>query len=351
MHRDKANQEISEQELMAQIQALGETPSSDISTQPLPSLHKRWNHLQEASSLVVKAKSAVSQAIQHIRQEGGVDILSMRQAVQGMVTSIIEDELSLLTLSTLTRKHDRIFSHSMNVAVYLMALYKRQGKSEQEIQDIGVIGLRHDIGYAKLPDEIANLNRPSNKQEALLRRSHVDLSVVIMQRHSTLKPELADVVAQHHEHLDGSGYPKALKAQQISWVGRASAIVDAYDSYNATHSKQVLQEPKAGLRFLLKLSETKYDRTIVESFIQCIGVYPVGTIVQLAGGSIGIVALINRDTLLHPVIRVVQDRGQAPLTSENLVNLADFQNQKNYTIVKELPHHALPHPAQSYLPI
>ncbi|MEG3637691.1 HD-GYP domain-containing protein [Magnetococcus sp. PR-3] len=346
-----AQQKSAEALLLEQINALGHEADEEAlaAKLPTPNMTKRWNHMREAVALVGQAKSTVSKAIQRIRQGDGVDILSMRSAVKGMVSSIVEDEFSLLSLATLTRKHDRIFSHSINVAVYLMALYKRQGKSEQEIQDIGAIGMLHDIGFAKLPEEIARLGQPSSKRDALIRRSHVELSVTIMQRHGQLKPELADVVAQHHEHLDGSGYPKGIKANQLSWEGRASAIVDAFDHYNATHQKETLRDPKAGLRHLLALSEKKYDRGIVEEFIRCIGVYPVGTVLQLASGAVAVVALTNRDALLFPVIRVVSDRGQAPRASEQLINLAEFQDHKNYKVVKELPATALANTPESYL--
>jgi putative nucleotidyltransferase with HDIG domain len=304
-------------------------------------IERRWNGVREAQKLIVEAKSTVAAALNRIQQGDSIDVLSMRKSVQGIVSSVITDESSLLSLATLNRKYDRVYTHSVNVAIYLMALYKSIGKTESEIHDIGVIGLLHDVGMSKIPEEIANKKGTLTLIEKKIIASHVELSVIIMERHGVLNQKMMDVVSQHHEFLDGSGQPKGLKAEALSWEGRAAAIVDRFDNVNSLRKAARGNDPHAGLRHLVSLGNEKFDTGIIELFIKCIGVYPVGSIVKLTSGSVGVVALINRNTLLFPVVKIVQDQGKKPLASEKLINLNEYRHTLDYKIISVLPSNYL----------
>ena len=310
---------------------------------------ERWNRVRESQKLIETAKSAVTKALNRIRQRDSVDVLSLRSSIKDMVSSIVTDEFSLLSLATLNNKYDKIYSHSVNVSIYLMSLYKRIGKSQKEIHDIGVIGLMHDIGFSKLPEDIINKYQRLTSTEQKIKESHVMLSSQIISRHEKFNKQMMDVVSQHHEFLDGSGFPKGLKGNMLSWEGRATAIVDAFDHFNIANKNQTISDPHAGLRHLMKLGETKLDRSIVELFIQCVGIYPVGSIIKLASGSEGVVALVNRNDLLFPVVKIIRDTGRKPLKSNDLINLAEHKNDKSYKVVGVAPADNLRQDPSKYL--
>jgi putative nucleotidyltransferase with HDIG domain len=178
------------------------------------------------------------------------------------------------------------------------------------LQEAGVGGMLHDIGKMRVPDHILNKPGRLTEDEAAIMRDHVRLGVETLSQTPGV-PDLAmRVAAEHHERCDGSGYPRQLRAGEISLWGRMATIVDVYDAMTATRIYHPGLEPARALARLYRNCPDSFDPELVEHFIQALGIYPVGSLVRLASDRLAVVLEQNPGGLLHPIVRVVYDIGR-----------------------------------------
>jgi HD-GYP domain-containing protein (c-di-GMP phosphodiesterase class II) len=209
-------------------------------------------------------------------------------------------------MTILTRKKDKHsynWRHMINCAIFTAVFAKYLGYKEEAVQQLAMGALLHDLGQAKLPQGI--ISRPSKltSSEMDIIKRHVAQGLGLVKGEKGITPLILDMIVNHHERLDGSGYPRGITAEKLSRPARMMAIVDVYDALTADRSHQEGDEPINALRYLLANKEL-FDAELVQHFIKCLGVHPVGTIVKLTNERLALVLEGNKSNPIKPKVKL-----------------------------------------------
>lgn len=192
----------------------------------------------------------------------------------------------------------------------------------QSIHDIALGGLLHDVGKMRVVGAILNKPARLSSDEFRHMKSHVVLGSDIIRQLSGIPPLALEPVEQHHERFDGSGYPKGLKGDDISRVGRMAAIVDVYDAITSDRVYRRAMAPAAAVQKLFEWSKFHFDPALMQIFLKSVGIYPIGSLVSLESGRLGVVIEQSEQHLLTPVVRVMYDARRDHYIAPEIVDLA-----------------------------
>ncbi|MEA3640497.1 MAG: HD-GYP domain-containing protein [Lamprobacter sp.] len=230
-----------------------------------------------------------------------------RELTSQTIASIVRNQDALLGLNRIRSVDRYTFEHSINVSVLMVAFARSLGMERAVIEEIGLGALLHDVGKSRIPEAILNKPGALTDAEFEIMRLHVSYGQDILGQISGVPATALDVVLEHHERLDGSGYPLKKAGQSISRFGQMAAIVDVYDALTTQRVYHSAMSPHEALRNLLQWSPRQFDRTLVEQFIRCVGIYPIGTLVRLESERLAVVVETGREQFLKPVVRLVFD--------------------------------------------
>lgn len=238
----------------------------------------------------------------------------LKRAVQGIVDQILTDETPILGLTTLRDFDEYTFVHSVNVAIFSVAIGKRLGLSKVQLYDLGLGAVLHDIGKTRLPTEVINKTGRLTDEEWHLIAAHPWLGMLTMLR---MMRETGDlplramrVAYEHHRKVDGSGYPRSIRPRETALFARIVAAADGFDAATSRRSYQAVpHHPADVLRGMREDASRGYDPVVVKALINTLGVYPVGTLVLLDSFELAIVhaAPANPEMLSRPVVRIISD--------------------------------------------
>lgn len=271
---------------------------------------------QEAASVEVelpKARNAYVNTTVVMRElsraveiGNAIDSSRSHEATTQIVESVVRNPDAMALLTKLQESSGATLSRAVGISV-MMAIFGRflQLPVEQ-IHTLGMLGLLQDVGKLKLPTDLA-ARGPANPEESELYRTHVNHSFRILGSTPGLPPELPGLASLHHERFDGSGYPRGLRGNAIAMPGLIAGIVDTYDTLTAPRPFGESMSPGNALSLLLKERGKQFHPALVEQFIQCMGVFPVGSVVELNSGEVAIVIAQNVVRRMQPRIMVVQD--------------------------------------------
>ncbi|MFD2167933.1 HD-GYP domain-containing protein [Thalassotalea euphylliae] len=284
----------------------------NISSSPLSKLNRVGrqkvvsldDELNKAKSLYGNAKELQSKILTNINADRSLHAEEVRETTDAMVDSIFRNQDALTCLSRLRSKSNYLMEHSLNCSI-LMAVFAKHLKFDRDVIEQLTLGaFMHDIGKVFIPDDILNKPGPLTDKQQSIVRTHVALGAKILEDTPHISHITMKVILEHHERIDGSGYPRGLKGNDISKYGRMMAIIDSYDAMTSDRCYQDAIDPVAAFKTLVQESATAYDEELVEKFIQCLGAYPVGTLVQLNSGKIGLVSERNKTKPTHPIVKV-----------------------------------------------
>ena len=233
-----------------------------------------------------------------------VDIAALDPLAERMVQSAFRNPHALAGISRIKTKDEYTFMHCVGVSALLVTFARELELPEQQIHELAIGGLVHDIGKSMVPQQVLNKPDRLNEDEFVKMKRHVDHSRELLQDMPGMTQTGLEVVLLHHERMDGTGYPIGLDGEKIGVVGRMSAIVDVYDALTSVRVYKEAWEPTKALKKLLEWSPDHFDSELVQRFIRCLGIYPVGSTVALESGRIGIVIDVGTD-LVRPVLRVI----------------------------------------------
>ncbi|AZN36940.1 HD-GYP domain-containing protein [Iodobacter ciconiae] len=267
-----------------------------------------------ASDVIEAAMEAISKDLQP-RTEVINDIVSK------MVDSIIRNPSALLWLSQLKATDNYAYGHALDTAVYMLAFGRHLGYPQEDLHKLGFAGLMLDIGKMKLPENLLKHSGPYSPNEFSIMKTHVKHSLDILNQIKEVPLDVYDMVARHHERIDGSGYPAGLKGESIGLFSCMAGIVDCFTALTSDRNHAETKNSHTALQLLYKWSDKYFHPALVEQFAQCIGIFPVGTLVELSSGDIGIVAGQNRSRRLRPKILLVLGPDKQPHARPNLLDL------------------------------
>jgi HD-GYP domain-containing protein (c-di-GMP phosphodiesterase class II) len=267
-------------------------------------------------------QSAMREVLSAVRANKTLDAKSVEQAVASMTESVLRNPDALMLFSQLREKGDYTHSHSLDTAVYMTSFGRFLQLPIEQISLLGYVGLMQDVGKLRVPNEILTKRDRLTPAEFEQAKLHVQHSVDILHTTPGLPPELSELAALHHERHDGSGYPNGLKAAEIGMIGSIAAIADTFDALTAQRPYAKAVSPSTALSMLYKWRGTFFDGPLVEQFIRCIGIFPLGSVVELNSGEIGIVIAQNTEKRLQPRVMVIRDASGNPLKPQKLLDLS-----------------------------
>jgi HD-GYP domain-containing protein (c-di-GMP phosphodiesterase class II) len=262
-----------------------------------------------------------------IRLGRSVDTEGAKIVVRSMVDSITRNPDAGLWYTQLRRKDEYTADHSLNVCILTLVFGRHLNFAESVLNDLGIGALLHDIGKMRIPSSVLNKPGPLTADELALVRQHPTFGAEILRQTPDVPRAAVDITYCHHERVDGEGYPRGLKAGEISLFSKMVAVVDVYDAITSNRVYHHGMSPCDALKNMYQWQHKDFDESLVEDFIQCLGIYPVGSTVQFNTGEIGIVMNDNKEHRLKPTVMIVLDEKQNPLFPERIVNLASYDEE------------------------
>jgi HD-GYP domain-containing protein (c-di-GMP phosphodiesterase class II) len=259
-----------------------------------------------------------------------------KKAVAQCVDSILQAPDALLWMTQLKNRDLYTSQHSMNVCILAIALGRQLNLSIKELNNVGLCGMMHDMGKMSVPLEVLNKPGKLEPDELKIMQSHPELGWKLLMSSSDMFVGAIDVAHSHHERLDGTGYPRKLTAQMITPYTRIVAIVDMYDAITSDRVYQKGRTHLDAINIMTSMCGTHLDSGLTYKFIECLGIYPPGCIVEMSNGEIAIVVEANQKKRLKPKIILLLDEDKNPRT-ERIVDLSKMDldaSGQDYRITK-----------------
>ncbi len=260
--------------------------------------------LSRARSVATQAQRAVRAVMRDVRLGQAIQVDALSPLVEDITQSIARSAGALTALLRLKTADEYTFQHSVAVCALMVTFCRSAGFDADLVQRAGMGGLLHDTGKMKVPDSV--LNKPGRLTEAEfeIMKRHPSDGWDILKATPGVDDIALDITLHHHERRDGSGYPHKLGGEQISTLARMAAIVDVYDAITSNRCYHVGMPPTEALRSMWEWTKHHLDPALMQSFIRIVGIYPVGALVKLESGRIGVVAEHNENDMLRPKIKV-----------------------------------------------
>lgn len=288
--------------------------------------------LPQARATYNKAKDVVSNLLGSVRLGQSFETQTVKTLVTQCVESIIENPNAMLWLGLLRDVDEYTAEHSLNVGLLSIIIGRAEGLSKEDLETIGLCGMLHDMGKAKVPLEVLNKPGALTDKEFALMKAHTTLGFKMLQVKSDLPAIVAHVAHGHHERLNGKGYPKQLNANDIPYFYRIVAIADTYDAITSARCYSSAKSSLEGLQILMGVQTTHFDQNLVQQLVSCIGIYPAGSIAELSTGEVGVVLPspgVQNDT---PRVLVVRDQDKNPC-KERMLDLSKKPKDDNDNII------------------
>lgn len=272
-------------------------------------------------------------------------IATLRSIVSDLLQQIVAQPESMMLqicLDKMRRFDKTLSSHGMEVCVLALIVAVEHGSEETDREAIGIGALLHDIGYVRLPRNLYRKATPLTEQEKTLASQHPQLAATVLAQADPFPEAVTRIIAQHHEYLDGSGFPKRLKGGAISPLAQLVGLVDFYNELVGMEHGRPPLLPHDAIRQLYLLGEKgHFDKKLVEVAIKALGVYPIGSLIKLNTSECGVVIGLNHDDRLRPRIRIISSPTGDLLSEAIDVNLGDTAaDQPTRTILRALdPNH------------
>ncbi|WP_335911648.1 MULTISPECIES: HD-GYP domain-containing protein [Shewanella] len=257
----------------------------------------------QAKQLLTEAKGLVRKVLSETFEGKAIEVEPFAALADNMIESVMLDSDAMKCISALRSKDAYLLEHSVNVAFLLITFGKYLKLDREMLRQLAIGGILHDIGKIKVDNKILHKPGKLTPEEFEHMKLHQAYAIEIMEQAKGLSQVSKDVCLMHHEKLDGRGYPRGLTGDALPLHGRMSCIVDIYDALTATRCYKEAMSPAAAFKILLSLTPFHLDESLVYEFIRCIGVYPVGSLVQLSDGRVGIVWESKNRDALHPVVK------------------------------------------------
>lgn len=258
-----------------------------------------------AARIVEKSKQAVFFMFNEARMGRAVDAEKAMPLVEEIAASVMRNPGALIGLARLKTADDYTYMHSVAVCALMIALSRQLGLDDEKTRAAGLAGLLHDIGKMAVPADI--LNKPGKLTEAEFDsvKEHPAAGHKMLLEAKGINAIALDVCLHHHEKMDGSGYPDRLSGDQISLYARMGAVCDVYDAITSNRPYKQGWCPTESLQKMAEWSNGHFDAAVFQAFVKSIGIYPVGTLIQLESGRLGVVLEQQvGKSLLLPKVRV-----------------------------------------------
>jgi len=282
------------------------------------------DEISPARKLREIAQTYVEKIYNDIRAGKSIQAKTARTIVNGMVDSILRNPDALVLLNNLRDRDDYAVAHSLNVCTLTLSFARYLGFSHREMVELGIGALLHDVGELRVPEEVMRKPGFLSKEESKLMQSHTVHGADILSTSKDIPATAIEIARSHHERSKGQGYPAGLREAEITHFARIVGIVDVYDSVTHNQIDTNSISSTEALKNMYNWRNEMFDSHLVEQFIQCLGIYPIGSIVELDSGEVGIVISIALERRLQPKLMLVRDEQKKPYMPPRIINLAHY---------------------------
>ncbi|MGM9515942.1 HD-GYP domain-containing protein [Roseateles sp. DB2] len=296
------------------------------------SLH---DEMGRAAQIVSRSRAAVINLFGEARLGKAIDAEQCLPLVEEVANSVSRNPSALISLARLKTKDDYTYMHSVAVCALMVSLSRHMGLDEAQMREAGLAGLLHDVGKMAMPIDVLNKPGQLTDDEFAVMRSHPVRGYEMLLEGGAVPSSALDVCLHHHEKIDGSGYPKKLKGEEISLLSRMGAVCDVYDAITSTRPYKNAWDPAGSIQRMAQWTG-HFDPVVFQAFVKSVGIYPVGTLVKLHSGRLAVVVEQSPVRLTAPLVRVFfSTKSQLPIPTE-LVNL-DLPSATDRIVSRENP--------------
>lgn len=299
----------------------------------------------------VKQKLQTIRAALDANQSG--DVREVVGLVAEMAAAVERNPDAMIWLARLRSTDEYSYDHAVDVSVHMMVLARFLGMPAQTVEMLGRVGLMQDIGKINLPDSLLNKQEALSPDELALVQSHVASSLEILAGQAGFSFEALAIVGSHHERHDGSGYPRRIRGERISLHAELAGLIDSYCAMTRKRAYRAAVSNQQALESLVGMRGTKFRAPLVDQLVQCLGLYPIGSLVELNSGEVGVVIQQNNVRRLKPRIMVILNPDKSverrPRTLDLIMDPLTATGEP-YRIARSLPMNAYGiNPADFYL--
>jgi HD-GYP domain-containing protein (c-di-GMP phosphodiesterase class II) len=293
---------------------------------PLKSYHDNSNWEEEHPRAQLALNTLIGDIDNMFEQVSAgekLNIIKLRQSVEPVVESISRNPDACLWVTRLKKHDNYTYQHSLSAAMWSVSLGRQVGLPRRDLRSLALGCMLMDIGKLRVDPGLLQAQRELNTEEAAEVALHVEHGMEILNECGILNRDIVDMVAHHHERYDGSGYPNGLKQDQIPPFARIAGIVDTYDALTSNRTYARATSPSDAIKLLYEARDEDFQAELVEAFIQAVGIYPAGTLVELTSGEVGVVVAEYRTRRLRPKIMLLLDSNKKRLPTSRVVDLQE----------------------------
>ncbi len=277
--------------------------------------------LPRAERVYQQSTVVVTEIARTVPAKGTIDTARTQEASQQITESVVRNPDAMTLLAKMQEKGSGVLSRALEVSVMMTVFGRFLQYSQEQLHTLSMLGLLQDVGKLRLPAPMLKKETSWLAQEQELFKTHINHSVEILSKTAGLPPDFPGLASLHHERYDGSGYPRGLKGNAINLLGAISGLVDAYDMLVAPPPWGENMTPSTALGVLYRNRGVKFTPGLVEQFIQCMGAFPVGSVIEMQTGEIGVVISQNPVKRLQPRIMLVRDAKGVPIKPHLVLDL------------------------------
>lgn len=264
-----------------------------------------------------------------VKNNEPIPVKEFEPIIDDTIDSLIRNNQALLTLMHLKRYEEKLFSHSFSVMTLALTFAIKDGVPKEDLKTLGLAALLHDIGWAQLPLNLFGKAKKYSENELKVVQQHQKIAALIINRSENFPEAVKHIMMNHHERIDGSGYPSALKTEQLDRLSNILILTDYYDELVHGLVDRPGLIPSEALRFLYKEAvQNKLNKSQVEQLIKLLGIYPLTSAVELTSGERGVVIEVNRDKPLIPVVKIVYTSAGNALAKPLIIDLENDDKKR-----------------------
>ncbi|MCR9106687.1 MAG: HD-GYP domain-containing protein [Gammaproteobacteria bacterium] len=274
-----------------------------------------------AQKAVEVLSTEIDEMFDGVADGAAIDMVKAKKSVDPMIESITRNPDACIWLARMKQEDHYTYQHSLGASIWAVALGRQLGLPKADLRTLAIGGLLFDVGKLRVDKALLNATRPLTEEEFQQVRDHVRHGVEMIQDSGIINQDVIDMIAHHHERHDGSGYPQGLRGDGIPVFARIAAIVDCYDAITSNRSYARGIPPARAIKLLYEWKDCDFQAELVEEFIQAIGIYPAGSLVELSSGEVAVVIAEYRTRRLRPKVLVLLDADKAPMDTFKMVDL------------------------------
>lgn len=296
--------------------------------------------IRTAGNLHHDVAAAVDEVMEQLASGRPANIPATRKIASRMVDSIIRNPDASIWIARVKDKDTYTYGHCVRSSVWAITFGRHLGLRKERLENLALGVLLSEVGYTRLPTDILVQQKTLGAEQIAVMKTHVDLGVEILKDIPGLNEDVLWTVRTHHERFNGSGFPKGLRGNQIPLLGKIAGIVDFYDTITTPRRHEETLAPAAAMARLHDMRDEEFQTELVEEFIQAIGIYPTGTLIELSTGEVGIITEQNAGRRLRPRIMLILDCNKQPVRKPSEIDLLSYTQDAGgqpVDILKSLP--------------